>query len=172
MAIPIQSGSITSPVGHLHGGTHVDAPVYCIPSGTTADKIPLENLYGTGVIIDMRNKKKWEAITADDLEKATPKIEAGDFVVCNTGWQKWMNPEPFGRIYEYYHHYPGLVVSAAEWLINKKVKAIAGTWPTPDHSLTVLHLRSGCRGCIRIIRGKQRRNRRNPMMSSRASPCC
>ena len=31
-------------VGHLHAGTHVDAPIYCIPEGITADKIPLEFL--------------------------------------------------------------------------------------------------------------------------------
>ena len=120
-------------VGHLHVGTHVDAPIYCIPEGITADKIPLENLYGTGVIIDMRNKGKWGIITAEDFEKATPKIEAGDFVVVNTGWQKWLRPD---KGYEYYHYYPGLLPSAAEWLVKKKVKAIAGTWPTCDHSLS------------------------------------
>jgi len=120
-------------VGHLHCGTHVDAPIYCIPEGITADKIPLEDLYGTGVIIDMRNKGKWDIITAEDFEKATPKIEEGDFVVVNTGWQKRLAPD---KAYDYYHNYPGIVPSAAQWLIDKKVKAIAGTWPVCDHSLS------------------------------------
>jgi len=120
-------------IGHMHPGTHVDAPIYLMPEGITADKIPLENLYGTGVIIDMRNKGKWDTITAEDFEKATPKIEAGDFVVVNTGWQTWLKPD---KSYEYYNYYPGLVPSAAEWLIKKKVKAIAGTWPVCDHSLS------------------------------------
>ncbi len=119
--------------GHLRAGTHVDAPSYCIPDGITADKLPLENLYGTGVIIDMRNKGKWDTITAADLEKATPKIQLGDFVVVNTGWQTWLKPD---KAYEYYNYYPGLVPSAAEWLVKKKVKAIAGTWPVCDHSLS------------------------------------
>jgi len=134
---PFNQGLQPIPWGHLHGGTHIDAPVYCIPGGTTADKIPLENLYGTGVVLDFRHKKKWEAITAGDLEKATPKIQAGDFVVINTGWHTRVPPE---KVYDYCHHYPGLVVSAAEWLIKKKVKAIAGTWPVCDHSLSVLPL--------------------------------
>jgi kynurenine formamidase len=119
------------PGTHFHGGTHVDAPVYCIDYGKGVDEIPLENCYGTGVVVDFRSKKKWDTITAADFEKATPKIERGDFVVCNTGWQKWYRVQD----YEYYCHYPGLVPSAAEWLIKKKVKAIAGTWPTLDHAL-------------------------------------
>ena len=98
-------------VGHLHAGTHVVAPKYCIPDGVTADKISLGNLYGTGVVLDFRNKKKWDTITAVDLEKATPKIQEGDFVVINTGWQVWLAQD---RAYDYYNYYPGLVPSAAE----------------------------------------------------------
>ncbi len=116
--------------GHMHPGTHVDAPLYAIPGGTSADKIPLENFHGTGVVIDMRHKKKWDTITAEDFEKATPKVQEGDFVVVNTGWHTWFKPIGMGdKAYEYFHYYPGLVPSAAEWLIKKKVKAIAGTWP-------------------------------------------
>jgi kynurenine formamidase len=118
-------------VGHMHVATHVDAPMYMYPEGVTLEKIPLENLYGTGVIVDMRSKKKWDTITAEDFEKSNPKIEAGDFVVVNTGWHHKWKPE---LQYDYHCSYPGLVPSAAEWLIKKKVKAIAGTWPTCDHS--------------------------------------
>ncbi|MFC2006724.1 cyclase family protein [Chloroflexota bacterium] len=130
---PLNQAPAQVPWGHLHAGTHVDAPVYCIPGGITADKIPLENLYGTGVVLDFRHKKKWDTITAADLEKATPKIEPGDIVLMNTGWHAWLKPD---KAYEYYHYYPGLVQSASEWLINKKIKAVAGTWPVCDHSLS------------------------------------
>ncbi|MFC2044624.1 cyclase family protein [Chloroflexota bacterium] len=119
-------------VGHMHGGTHVDAPIYCIDGGVAIEKVPLENLYGTGVVVDMRYLKKWDKITAEDFEKAKPSIQEGDFVVVNTGWQRFYGQE---QNYVYYHHYPGLVPTAAEWLIKKKVKAVAGTWPTCDHSL-------------------------------------
>ena len=59
-------------VGHTHPGTHVDAPVYCIPEGVSAEKIALDKLIGTGVVVDMRKKGKWDMITAEDFEKATP----------------------------------------------------------------------------------------------------
>jgi kynurenine formamidase len=85
----------------------------------------------------MRHKKKWDTISAEDFEKARPKIQKGDFVVVNTGWHHWFKPIGMGdRAYEYFHYYPGLIPSAAEWLIKKKVKAIAGTWPVCDHSLS------------------------------------
>jgi kynurenine formamidase len=118
-------------IGHLHVATHIVAPLYCIDYGTSLEKIPLEKCYGTGVILDLRNKKKWDRITADDLEKATPKVKEGDFVVINTGWHKYWRVNE----YTYFHHYPGLVPSAAEWLIKKKVKAVAGTFAALDHSL-------------------------------------
>ena len=108
-------------VGHLHAATHIDAPIYCIPEGITADKIPLENFYGTGVIIDMRHKGKWDIITADDLENAKPKIEEGDFVVVNTGWHKYFRKEN----YVFFNHFPGFYESAGKWFVQKRVKAVA-----------------------------------------------
>ncbi len=124
--------------GHLHPATHMDAPVYCWEDGISIADVPVENCWGEGVVVDMRYLKKWDRITAADFEKATPRIKAGDFVVVNTGWQKWWDVTH----YEYYHYYPGLVPSAAEWLIKKKVKAIAGTWATVDHSLAFAPLKT------------------------------
>lgn len=115
--------------GSLHHGTHVDAPIHAVDGGITMDKIPLENCYGTGVIVDFRHMKKWHKVTAEDFENAKPKIQPGDFVVCNTGWHKWWRVKD----YVYFNHYPGLVESGAEWLVKKKIKAIAGDWAANDH---------------------------------------
>ncbi len=115
--------------GSLHHGTHIDAPIHCIDGSATLDKIPLENCYGTGVIVDFRHLEKWHRVTADDFENATPKIEPGDFVVCNTGWHKWWRENE----YVFFNHYPGLVESGAQWLVKNKVKAIAGDWAASDH---------------------------------------
>ena len=73
--------------------------------------------------------KKWDRITDEVFAKANPKIEEGDFVVINTGWHHWW----WKKAYVYHNHYPGLVPSGAEWLVKKKVKAVAGTWATSDH---------------------------------------
>jgi kynurenine formamidase len=122
--------------GTLHAGTHMDAPSHVLhPSegGVMLDQVPLENCYGTGVVVDFRHMKdmKWHIITPEDLEKATPEIEAGDFVVFNTGWHKLWR---FNN-YEYFNHYASLGPEAAEWLVKKKVKAVAGTWGATDSPL-------------------------------------
>jgi len=120
--------------GTLHAGTHMDAPSHVLhpcEGGIMLDKIPLENCYGIGVIVDLRYMKKWQFVTTKDLENAKPKIEAGDFVVFNTGWHKYWRWDN----YAYYNHYPGLGPEAAEWLIDKKVKGVAGTWGATDHVL-------------------------------------
>ncbi len=166
---PFNQGASAAPWGHQHGGTHIDAPVYAIPDGITSDKIPLENLWGTGVVLDFRKKQKWEPITGDDLEKATPKVQAGDFVVINTAWQKRVPPgHATKRYYEYFNQYPGLVISAAEWLIKKKVKAIAGTWPTPDNSLSVMPLDKWAPW---IVEQYKREMGKEPPKSDAVEPC-
>ena len=115
----------------MHSATHMDAEIHVTPGGWTIDKLPLTSCYGPGVILDMRYKKKWEEITPEDLEKAKPEIQLGDFVVINTGWHhKWRVSN-----YEYWNHYPGLYRAAAEWLVKKKVKAVAGTWGATDLAL-------------------------------------
>ena len=117
--------------GGMHCGTHCDAPLHEKEGGWGAGEIPLEKCYGTGVVVDFRYMKKWDRITAEDFEKAKPKIEEGDIVIINTGWHHWW----WKKAYVYHNHYPGLVPSGAEWLVKKKVKAVAGTWGSLDHPL-------------------------------------
>jgi len=99
----------------------MDAPSHVLDHGMMVDEIPLSSCYGTGVIVDMRDKGKWDIITAEDLENAKPKIEEGDFVVVNTGWYKYFRQKD----YDYFNYFPGFYESAGNWFVEKKVKAVA-----------------------------------------------
>ena len=105
----------------FHAGTHLDAPSHVLDGGMNIEDIPLESCYGTGVVVDMRHKGKWDIITAEDLENAKPKIEEGDFVVVCTGWHKYF----LKNHYVYMNHFPSFYDSAGEWFVQKKVKAVA-----------------------------------------------
>jgi kynurenine formamidase len=107
---------------------------------TTVDQIPLDQLCGTGVILDMR-RGEWGTITADDLENATPKIEAGDRVVINTGWHEWhgVDDEKFML------RYPGLEKSAIDWFVERRVSWVGSDTPSPDHAYNLSSLIQGHR---------------------------
>lgn len=57
----------------MHSTTHIDAPAHVVEGTPFMDEIPLEKFFGTGVVVSIP-KEKFEMITADDLENATPQI--------------------------------------------------------------------------------------------------
>ena len=58
----------------VHSSTHIDAPWHYGPlvegkKAKTIDQIPLEWLYGPGVVINMSHKEDFEEITVKDIEE-------------------------------------------------------------------------------------------------------
>jgi kynurenine formamidase len=113
----------------VHIGTHLD---YSFHYGSksegraskTADEIPLEYCYQDGVRLDLTHKKPTETITASDIEAALNKInyklKAWDIVLLQTGADKFYGSP------KYFTDYPGVDVSAIDYLLDKGIK-IFGT---------------------------------------------
>jgi len=113
----------------VHIGTHLD---YSFHYGSrsenrpskTAEEIPLEWCYQDGVRLDLRHKKPAEVITKDNLEAALKKInyelKPMDIVLLETGADKF-----FGTP-KYFSEYPGIDISAIDYLLDKGIK-IFGT---------------------------------------------
>lgn len=105
-----------------HAGTHVDAPWHFVPNGKTIDQIPLEDLFGAGVVVSV-SRGAGEEITVADLQKAD--VREGDIVLIHTGWgDKFETHE--------YHDHPYLSDDAARWLVGRKVKMMGLDAITPD----------------------------------------
>jgi len=113
----------------LHTGTHMISPLYTIQKGEDLKSIPVEKLFGNGIVLDVP-KGSFECITADDLEKAGARVKEGDFVAINTGWH-----HKYSDALEYYGEAPGLTECAAKWLLSKKVAFVAIDTPFIDHPL-------------------------------------
>jgi len=113
----------------MHCTTHADSPAHVIEGARFTHELPLDLYYGTGVVVDIP-KKKWELITPEDLENATPKIEKGDIVIIHTGWNKY-----WGDSQKYFLESPGLGKAAGEWFVKKGVKAIGVDQQALDHPL-------------------------------------
>lgn len=122
--MPESAANVTEIKMVTHVGTHLDAPCHFIPDGPSAEGVPLERLYGPGVIwrIDV---PAFAEISVEDLENATPKMQPGDIVLISTGWAKHVNTE-------YYEDHPALSVEAAEWLVAKQAKLVGVDFSTPD----------------------------------------
>ncbi|MEL7344771.1 MAG: cyclase family protein, partial [Pseudomonadota bacterium] len=72
----------------MHVTTHIDAPAHVVQGTPFIDEVPLPHFFGSGLVVSIP-KKKWESITADDLEKACGHaIRPNDVLIINTGWHK------------------------------------------------------------------------------------
>ena len=113
----------------VHSATHCDAPWHYSPvtergkeRSMTIDEVPLDWFYGPGVILDFTHKQPGEPITKEDvvtaLDKIGYKIKKHDIVLFRTDAYKLWGKQA------YLTHFPGVVKSAAEYLINKGVRVM------------------------------------------------
>jgi kynurenine formamidase len=128
-----------------HGGTHLDAPIHFNEKGRTADQIPLSQLIGPVVVIDVSAKAKANAdyrLTAADVrdfEKKHGAIKPGTIVLVRTDWSKrWPNKKAYlgddtpGRTTHL--HFPSFGVDAAKLLVEeRKVGAVGLDTPSIDY---------------------------------------
>lgn len=133
--------------GAEHGGTHIDAPIHFAEGKQTVDEIPLENLTGYGVVIDVRSsveENRDYQIQVSDFEQweATHgRIPDGAIILLHTGLdQYWPDHEMYlgtdvkGKEGVALLHFPGLHPDAARWLVNERsIHAIGLDTPSIDY---------------------------------------
>jgi kynurenine formamidase len=111
----------------VHATTHIDAPWHYSPTcegkpAKTIDQVPLDWCFGDGIVIDMKHKKDFEAITVNDiqvfLEKEKLEIKPNMIVLIKTGRDKHMGTKTF------FTNGTGMSAAATEWLIDKGVKVM------------------------------------------------
>src|SRR6202158_947417 len=115
-----------------HYGTHLDAPAHFPPGKTTVDQIPVKQLFGPAVVIDVRAESGKDAdyqlgaARVEEWEKRHGRIPEGAIVLLRTGWssrwpdvQKYRNQDAKGKM-----HFPGFSVEAAKRLVERKVSGL------------------------------------------------
>lgn len=121
----------------VHATTHLDAPWHYSATvngerAKTVDEIPLEWCYGDGLVIDMKHKADFDAITVADikhfLDKEKLSIKAGMIVLINTGRSIYNGTKDFPD------KGTGMSAEATEWLIDQGIKVMgidAWGWDLP-----------------------------------------
>ncbi|HEX9667411.1 MAG TPA: cyclase family protein [Thermodesulfobacteriota bacterium] len=121
-----------------HGGTHVDAPIHFAEGQRTVDELPIEQLVGSAVVIDVSQKASVDPdyqVGIDDFkewEDENGRIPDDSIVLLYTGYSKYwpdkvkyLGTENRGEEAVKNLHFPGLDPEAAKWLIeNRRLKAI------------------------------------------------
>jgi kynurenine formamidase len=121
-----------------HGGTHIDAPIHFFRGRNTVDMIPLGQLMGEAILVDVSPKCAGNAdyqVQASDFqewEKRHGRMPADAIVLLRTGYgqywpdrKRYLGTEERGAGAVARLHFPGLDPEAAKWLLaNRPIKAI------------------------------------------------
>lgn len=119
-----------------HGGTHLDAPIHFAENGLTVDQIPMRQLIGPGIVIDVSRQAAAQPdyrFSAQDIrrwEATHGTVPEGAIVLLRTGWDRWWGdrkrylgddtPGNASRL-----HFPSYGKDAAEFLVRvRKVAAL------------------------------------------------
>lgn len=122
--IPEYPANITLMSMVVHHGTHLDAPNHFIVDAPSFDQVPLDRLYGPGVVWTF-DVPEYGLIDIDDLERARPELRPGDIVLFDTGWSSRIDDPSYER-------HASLTHAAAKWLVEQRVKMIGVDFATPD----------------------------------------
>lgn len=111
-----------------HLGTHIDAPNHFVKGQPSLDQIPLTQLFGPAIVIDLHQKVEKNPdyqLTTEDLkewEQAHGPIPGGAVILIYTGWGKrwsdfnsYQNRDAQGNL-----HFPGFSAEVAQFLIKER----------------------------------------------------
>ena len=135
-----------------HGGTHIDAPVHFARGRYSVDQIPLEQLIGSAVVVDVSTQssanRDYQVTAADfrEWERKNGRLPNGTIVLLRTGFGKYypdrkryMGTDERGAAAVAKLHFPGLHPDAARWLVaQRRIKAIGLDTPSIDYGQSTL----------------------------------
>ena len=130
-----------------HGGTHLDSPIHFAAGKNTTDQIPLEQLVGPAVVIDVMASTATDAdyqIQVSDIEaweRKNGRIPDNSVLLLRTGWDtRWPDRKTYlgtskvGSAAVAELHFPGLDPNAAQWIVaNRRVDAVGIDTPSIDY---------------------------------------
>ncbi len=120
-----------------HMGTHLDAPRHFVTGGMTIDQIPLEWLYGDGVIVDLSDEMDELAVYTPKMIEDRVEVRKGDILFLHTGWHRYaqFGDEPDEE--KYIHRHPGAHPDMVQWLIDMEIHIWGVDEVSTDHPMNL-----------------------------------
>jgi kynurenine formamidase len=103
-----------------HIGTHIEAPYHCFPDGRDLSSIPLEQLVGEAVVLDLSDLEPDSTVGAAEMAaiaEAAGGIREGDIIFLRTGYANLQNTPAF-------EHRPSLTAESMAYLVERGVKLV------------------------------------------------
>ena len=119
----------------MHSGTHFDAQNHAIVGGDDLASIPLNTLFGDGVIVDVSDVVgEWDIIQPEHL-CGKVEVRRGDIVIFHTGWHDYFVHGARPNLETYLYRQPGGGIELAEWVVEMGLKWIGVDCGSPDHPM-------------------------------------
>lgn len=121
----------------LHTATHIDAPWHMVRDGMRLDQVPLQELIGGAVVLDLSthygpgtppSRGISREHIQERLERNKLSLETGDALIVYTGRAPLFISDPS----RYYREYCTLNAEAAAWVAEKGVRLIGIDAPDID----------------------------------------
>jgi kynurenine formamidase len=111
-----------------HTGTHLDAPNHFVPGQVSVDRLPLKQLFGPAVVLDVRQQTAANPdyqLMRDDItsfEQTHGRIPDNAVVFMYTGWdQRWNNYQQYKNAdAKNVLHFPGFSPDATKLLVDER----------------------------------------------------
>lgn len=124
-----------------HSGTHLDGPTHwnCgFHDGrkTLINDIPLINIIGDGVIVDISSQvSDYDIYGKEEILASGADIRKGDIVIINTGWHQYQQGAQNEDEIRYFYKSPGPKPEFAQWCLEMEFKLLGTDTCTQDHPM-------------------------------------
>ena len=115
-----------------HTGTHMDAPCHFTLDGKSIDQIDVKRFICKDALLLKVRKERNELITRRDIMDCGASIKKNDSIIFDTGWEKQHYKKDSKKTEDYVMVNPGLGADASQFLVDRKVNAVAIDSPSID----------------------------------------
>ncbi|MEM2896103.1 MAG: cyclase family protein [Candidatus Bathyarchaeia archaeon] len=118
-----------------HVGTHLDGPLHFCTHGKDIASIPLEELYGPAVVVDLSDiAEDYGIYTSKDIIKRV-EVKERDILIIYTGYSRYSWDQPEADEIRYMCKHPGPTMEFADWCKKMKLKWIGVDCGSADHPM-------------------------------------
>ncbi|MGI6684122.1 MAG: cyclase family protein [Bacillota bacterium] len=119
----------------MHVGTHLDGSLHFCTHGRDIASIPLNELVGEGVVVDLSDiAEDYGIYTSKDIMERVD-VREGDILIINTGYHKYAWDQPEADEMRYMLKHPGPTMEFADWCKKMKFKWIGVDCGSADYPM-------------------------------------